>query len=323
MSTLDTTSTSTSTPQRSAPAPVPARPRRRRRPVIPWMLLSASIVVLGVLTGYPVLRMLVMSFQEYERAQVMGVPPVWVGLDNYVTVLGDPDFWAVLGRSILFMVVAVVLTMVCGTLIALLMLRLRRGMRLLVSVGLLLAWSMPPISSTTIWGWIFDTEYGLVNNLLTRITGERWFGHSWLLDPLGFFTILTFVIVWGAIPFVAFTMYAGLSQIPTEVLEAAQLDGAGAAARFRLVMVPYVRPIITVLVVLSMIWDLKVFPQVYALQDIGGDREKTNTIGVYIFQMGMGQGHFGTASAIAFIFVTIMLLLSVYYVRRTIREEEL
>ncbi|GAA1853799.1 sugar ABC transporter permease [Myceligenerans crystallogenes] len=312
--------------ERAAPAPPAAPPPvrlRRKTPVVPWLLLAGPVLILGVLTGYPVLRMLVMSFQEYERAQVMGLPPEWVGLDNYTKVLGDAEFWEVLGRSIVFMVVAVVLTMVFGTLIALLMMRLRKGLRLLVAVGLLLAWSMPPLSSTTIWGWIFDTEYGLVNNLLTRITGERWFGHSWLLDPIGFFTILTFVIVWGAIPFVAFTMYAGLSQIPGEVLEAAQLDGAGSFQRFRLVMLPYVRTIVTVLVVLSMIWDLKVFPQVYALQDIGGDREKTNTIGVYIYQMGMGQGHFGVASAIAFIFTAIMLLLSVYYVRRTIKEEEL
>jgi N,N'-diacetylchitobiose transport system permease protein len=316
--------TSLATEPAAPPAAAPPRPRQRRRlPVAPWLLLSATILILGVLTGYPVVRMLVMSFQKYERAQVMGMPAEWVGLDNYVAILTDTTFWAVLGRSILFMIVAVTLTMVLGTLVALLMMRLGKKMRLLVAVGLLLAWAMPPLSSTTVWGWIFDTEYGLVNNLLTRITGDRWFGHSWLLDPLGFFTILTFIIVWGAIPFVAFTMYAGLSQIPGEVLEAAQLDGAGAFQRFRLVMLPYVRTIVTVLVVLSMIWDLKVFPQVYALQDIGGDRAKTNTIGVYIYQMGMGQGHFGTASAIAFVFVAIMLLLSVYYVRRTIKEEEL
>lgn len=298
-------------------------PRKRRRPTIPWLLLSASILILGVLTGYPVLRMLIMSFQEYERAQVMGAPPEWIGLDNYTAILTDATFWTVLARSIAFMVVAVTITMVVGTLIALLMMRLGKRMRLLVSVGLLLAWAVPPISSTTVWGWIFDTQYGLVNNLLTQITGERWFGHSWLLDPLGFFTILTFIIVWGAIPFVAFTMYAGMSQIPAEVIEASQLDGAGPVQRFRLIMLPYVRSIVTVLIVLSMIWDLKVFPQVYALQDIGGDRAKTNTIGVYIYQLGMGQGHFGPASAIAFIFVAIMLLLSIYYVRRTVKEEEL
>jgi len=254
----------------------------------------------------------------------MGVPAEWVGFDNYVQVLTDVDgFWTVLARSFVLMVVWVALTMAIGTLVALLMMRLNKGFRLLVSVGLLLAWAMPPLAGTIVWGWLFDTEYGVVNNLLTKITGESWMGHSWLLNPIQFFLILTLIIVWGAVPFVAFTLYAGLTQVPGEVLEAAQLDGTSPFQRFRLIMVPYVRSIYTVLIVLSIIWDLRVFTQVYALQGIGGDREKTNTIGVYIYQMGMAQGHYGTAGAIAVIFVFIMLGISFYYVRRTVREEDL
>ncbi|WP_125774098.1 carbohydrate ABC transporter permease [Antribacter gilvus] len=301
-----------------------SRPPRRRKPVLPWLLLSATLVVLGVFTGYPIVRLVVMSFQEYERAQLMGTPAEWVGFDNYVSILTDLDgFWTVLLRSFVVMVICVVLTMVIGTLLALLMMRLGKGLRVLVSVGLLLAWAMPPLSATIVWGWIFDTEYGIVNNLLTRITGDRWFGHSWLLDPLTFFMILVIIVVWGAVPFVAFTMYAGLTQIPGEVIEAAQLDGASALQRFRLVQIPYVSGIITVLIVLSMIWDLRLFTQVFALQTIGGDREATNTIGVYIFQTGMAQGHYGVAGAIGVIFVFIMMGLSSYYVRRTVQEEEL
>ena len=307
----------------------PAPPRqqirqKRRTPYLPWLLRSAAMVILGVLTGFPIVRLVVMSFQEYERAQLMGVPPEWVGFDNYAAVLTDVEgFWTVLGRSFALMVVLVVITMTLGMLIALLMMRLGKGMRLLVSVGLLLAWAMPQLAATTVWGWVFDTQYGVVNNLLTAITGDRWFGHSWLLDPLSFFLILICIIVWGAVPFVAFTLYAGLTQIPEEVIEAAQLDGASAFQRFRLIQVPYVRSIITVLVVLSMIWDLKVFTQVFVLQDIGGDRELTNTIGVYIYQTGMAQGHYGMASAVGVIFVIVMLAIAYPYVRRTLREEEL
>lgn len=310
------------------PAP-PMPPRQeirqpRRNPFLPWLLLSATMIILGVLTGYPVLRLVVMSFQEYERAQLMGQPAEWVGLGNYATVLTDVDgFWTVLLRSFVLMVVLVVVTMVLGMLVALLMMRVGKGMRLLVSVGLLLAWAMPALASTTVWGWVFDTQYGVVNNLLTAITGDRWFGYSWLLNPLSFFVIVTCIVVWGAVPFVAFTLYAGLTQIPEEVIEAAQLDGASAFQRFRLIQVPYVRSIITVLVVLSMIWDLKLFTQVFVLQDIGGDRELTNTIGVYIYQTGMAQGHYGLASAIGVIFVVVMLAIAYPYVRRTLREEEL
>ncbi len=208
----------------------------------------------------------------------MGVPAEWVGLDNYVQVLTDVDgFWTVLLRSFVLMVIWVALTMLLGTLVALLMMRLNKGFRLLVSVGLLLAWAMPPLAGTIVWGWLFDTEYGVVNNFLTKITGNNWMGHPWLLDPMQFFLILTLIIVWGAVPFVAFTLYAGLTQVPGEVLEAAQLDGATPFQRFRLIMVPYVRSIYTVLIVLSIIWDLRVFTQVYALQGIGGDREKRRT----------------------------------------------
>ncbi|MFI2705888.1 carbohydrate ABC transporter permease [Cellulosimicrobium composti] len=299
-------------------------PKKRRPPVLPWTLLLPSLVVLGVLVGYPIVRLVVMSFQKYERAQLMGQPAEWVGFDNYAQVLTDVDgFWTVLLRSFLFMVVCVALTMLIGTLVALLMMRLGKGFRLLVSIGLLLAWAMPALAGTVVWGWIFDSDYGVVNNLLTKITGENWLGHAWLINPLLFFTVATIIIVWGAVPFVAFTMYAGLTQIPGEVLEAAQLDGAGPVKRFRLIMVPYVRSIITVLVVLSIIWDLRVFTQIYALQDIGGIREQTNTIGVYIYQMGMAQGHYGLAGAISVIFVFIMLAISFYYVRQTVREEEL
>lgn len=306
-----------------SPAPPRQETRQRRRPsYVPWLLLSATMVILGVLTGYPLLRLVVMSFQEYERAQLMGQPAEWVGLDNYATILTDVDgFWTVLLRSFVLMVVLVVVTMVLGMLVALLMIRVGKAMRLLVSVGLLLAWAMPSLAATTVWGWVFDTQYGVVNNLLTAITGDRWFGHSWLINPWGFFLILTCIVVWGAVPFVAFTLYAGLTQIPEEVIEAAQLDGASAFQRFRLIQVPYVRGIITVLVVLSMIWDLKLFTQVFVLQDIGGDRELTNTIGVYIYQVGMAQGHYGLASAIGVIFLIVMLAISFPYVRRTLREE--
>lgn len=306
----------------------PAPPRqeirqKRRPPYLPWLLLSATMILLGVMTGYPVVRLLVMSFQKYERAQLMGVPAEWVGFDNYVTVLTDVEgFWTVFARSFVLMIVLVVITMVLGMLVALLMIRVGKGMRLLMSVGLLLAWAMPTLAATTVWGWVFDTQYGIVNNLLTAITGDRWFGYSWLLNPLSFFVILTCIVVWGAVPFVAFTLYAGLTQIPEEVMEAAQLDGASAFQRFRLIQVPYVRGIITVLVVLSMIWDLKLFTQVFVLQDIGGDRELTSTIGVYIYQTGMAQGHYGMASAVGVIFVIVMLTIAYPYVRRTLREEE-
>ncbi|MGP3535587.1 carbohydrate ABC transporter permease [Microbacterium sp. RD1] len=306
-----------------APPDPPARGRRRRGGLTPYGLLVPALIVLALLSAWPLLQLLVMSFQKFGRAQVFGQPPEFIGFGNYVEVLTDPAFWQVLSRSLVFAAVCVVLTMVLGTLVALLMRRLGRTLRTLVSLGLLLAWAMPPLSATIVWGWIFDTQYGVLNHILSAWFGLPFEGHSWLLEPWSFFLVATVIIVWGAVPFVAFTVYAGLTQVPDEVMEAAQLDGAGGAKRFFLVVVPYIRPILTIVTILQVIWDLRVFTQIYSLQSIGGIAEQTNTLGVYIYRVSLGSGDFGVGGAISVIVVLLLVALSAFYVRRTVREDTL
>ena len=304
-------------------APPAVGSRRRRGTLAPAMLLVPTGVVLLAIIGWPLVQLIIISFQEYGRAQVFGRPPEWVGLQNYIDVLTDPFFWDVLGRSILFAAANVVLTMVLGTLVALLMMRLHRFFRLLVSVGLLLAWAMPALTAVVVWGWMFDTQYGVINYVLSQLPGVNLIGHSWLIEPLSFFAVATMIITWQSVPFVAFTVYAGLTQVPDEVLEAAQLDGAGAVSRFRLIVFPYLKSIFLVVTILQVIWDLRVFTQIYALQGIGGIREQTSTIGVYIFQTSLGTGDFGAGGAIAVILVIVMMTISIYYVKKSIQEESL
>jgi N,N'-diacetylchitobiose transport system permease protein len=307
------------------PAGRAASPARRRRPrtLTPALLLVPTGVVLLAIIGWPLLQLVIISFQEFGRAQIFGAPAPWVGFDNYIAVLSDPVFWNVLGRSILFAAANVALTMVLGTLVALLMTRLTRFFRLLVSVGLLLAWAMPALTAVVVWGWMFDTQYGVINYVLSQLPGVDLIGHSWLIEPLSFFAVATIIITWQSVPFVAFTVYAGLTQVPDEVLEAAQLDGAGAVSRFRLIVFPYLKSIFLVVTILQVIWDLRVFTQIYALQGIGGIREQTSTIGVYIFQTSLGTGDFGAGGAIAVILVIIMMAISIYYVKKSIQEETL
>ena len=301
----------------------PRPPRRNGLTTLaPWLLLTPALGVLLVLTGYPLVKLAITSTQRYGRAQVFGAPPEFVGLDNYREVLSDPAFWDVLIRSAIFCAVNVVLTMALGMLVALLITRMGRAMRLLVTVGLLLAWAMPALTAIVIWGWMFDSQYGVVNWLLSAL-GLDYSGHSWLIDPISFFAVATLVITWQSVPFVAFTLYAGLTQVPDDVLEAAELDGASGWQRFRLVVVPYIRPILLIVTVLEVIWDLRVFTQIFALQDAGGIAAKTNTIGVYIYQVGVAQGRFDVGSAIAVLMVVIMLAASAVYVRQIVRTEQL
>jgi N,N'-diacetylchitobiose transport system permease protein len=306
------------------PSPAPDAPRRRRQGgFTPYALLVPSLIVLAVITGWPLIQLLVMSFQEFGRAQVFGAPPEFIGWDNYTQVLSDGEFWQVLGRSIVLAAVCVIATMTLGILVALLMKRLRPFLRTLVSVGLLLAWAMPPLSATIVWGWIFDTQYGVVNHVLSEWFGLPFEGHSWLIDPLSFFFVASITIVWGAVPFVAFSVYAGLTQVSEEVLEAAQLDGADGFASFRYVVLPVIRPILAIVTILQIIWDLRVFTQIYALQSIGGLAEQTNTLGVYIYRVSLGSGDFGVGGAISVIVVLLLATVSVFYVRRSIKEESL
>ncbi|MFS0867785.1 carbohydrate ABC transporter permease [Microbacterium sp. 179-B 1A2 NHS] len=298
------------------------RVRRRKDAGAALTLLGPSLVILGVMVGYPAVLMLVQSFTDYSiRNKIQGTAPDVVGFDNYLAVFTQSDFPAVLVRSLGLMLVMTLLIVGLGTVVALLLTRLSRGWRTLVSVGLLLAWAMPPLAATTVWGWIFDTRYGLVNWALNAVTGSTAFtNHSWLLDPWSFFVVLTIIVVWQGIPFAAFTLYAGLGQVPPDVLEAASLDGATGRQRFRLVVFPYLRNVFTVVVVLQVIWNMRIFTQVYTLQQRGGLISETNVLGTYIFRQGVGE--FGVTSAIGVLMVILLLALSWGYVRTTLREEE-
>jgi len=306
----------------------PGGPRRspwgplRRRQLLPFGLLVPALVALGVGLAYPLYRLVIMSTQDYGLRQQFGAPPESVGLDNFGDILGDTYFWEVLRRSLVFCVVTVAATMVVGTLTALLLGRLGRGMRTALSVSLLFAWATPALTATVVWQWIFDSRSGVANWLLTKL-GFDMEGHSWLSQPLSFFTVAALIVVWMGIPFVAFTLYAAMTQIPTEVLEAASIDGAGPWPRFRDVVWPAIKPLFVVLVALSTLWDLRVFTQIYVLQEAGGITSETNLLGTWAYREASTGNHFGKGAAIAIVMVTITLLLTMFHLRQMFRQEEL
>lgn len=287
---------------------------------ISWFLLFPTLAILAVVIGWPLINLILLSFQEFGRAQVFGAPPEFVGLGNYQKILGDEAFWRVMQRSVIFAAVNVVATMTLGTLVAILMQYMVKPMRYVVQAGLLVAWAMPQLTAVIVWGWMFNTQYGVLNYLITEITGVDFIGHSWLSNPLSFFGVATVIITWQSVPFVALTIYAGLTQIPKDMVEAALLDGANGWQRFWQLTAPLLRPIFTIVTILQIIWDLRVFTQIYALQGLGGLREETSTLGVYIYLTSLGSGEFGMGGAIAVIMVVLMAVISVYYVRRTLKD---
>jgi len=304
------------TPQ---PATAPRRPGRPRR-ATPALLIVPTLIVLLVALGYPIGWQVVTSFQKFGLAQQFGQPPEWVGIDNYVALLTDANLWLVVARSLVFCLVCAVVTVGVGLGLALLMGAVGRVGRLCLQVALLLAWAMPVVASMTVWTWIVNWRNGLLNWVLEQI-GIDAAGHNWLVQPLSFFVVAAVIVVWMSVPFVALSIYAGLTQLSPEVLEAAQIDGAGGWQRLRHIILPLVAPVISIVLLLQLIWDLRVFTQVKLLQDAGGVANETHLLGTYIYQLGTGAGDFGSASAVSIFMLLITVGVSWYYVRSLMKEE--
>ena len=165
-------------------------------------------------------------------------------------------------------------------------------------------------------------QNGILNYALTTLGVGDYFQHDWYATTFSKLAMVTLLIVWGALPFVVLTLYAGLAQVPRELLEAASIDGASPWRAFRDVTLPVLKPILLILTSLSIIWDFGVFTQAYLL--IGASQVNVDNylMGVYVFIEGYGHSDFGRGAAISILMLLIVALLSVVYVRKMVRMEE-
>lgn len=298
--------------------PTARRPRRRIAPYA--LLLPATLIVLLAL-GYPIVWQLITSMQSFGLAQQFGQPPEWVWLGNYIALFSSAETWVVVARSVAFCLLTAAATMVVGIGFALLMRAVATPLRIALQISLLLAWATPVVAAMTIWNWIFDWRRGLVNWTLTSF-GLPFQGHNWLQNPLSFFLVALIIVVWMSVPFVAFSVYAALTQVPGEVLEAAQMDGAKPWQRLRFIILPIIRPVLGIVMLLQIIWDLRVFTQIKMLQDRGSIASQTDVLGTYIYQLGVGSSDFAMASAMSIFVLILTIALSWAYVRNLLKEDE-
>jgi len=242
--------------------------------------------------------------------------------DNYIELATKGSLWVVVGKSILFCLVTAIATLAVGLGLALLMNAIAKGPRLILQVALLLAWSMPVVAAMTVWIWLFDRRRGAINYLLDAIPGVETNRFNWLESPLTFFIVASIIVIWMSVPFVAFSAYAGLTQVSEEVMEAAQLDGAGAWQRFWGIILPMIRPVIAIVFLLQIIWDLRVFTQITMLQDAGSKSSEFDLLGTYIYKLGTKSQDFGMASAVSILVLAITIALSWFYIRSLLKEDE-
>jgi N,N'-diacetylchitobiose transport system permease protein len=325
MSAADTTTTAKVPPPRQAPPPaVPKAPRAKRTSgaAAPWALLAPCLLILAVVLGYPLVRLVTLSFQKFGQSQLWGFQPAEsVGFDNFAKVLSDSEFWAVAVRTILFAGGAVVFTMVVGMLIALLLQRVSGWVKTLINIVLVASWGMPIIVATTVFKWLFDSDYGVFNALLSKLPGVDMIGHNWFASGTQGLSVIMLLVVWGAVPFVVITLSAGLTQVPAELEEAARLDGAGAWGVFRHVTLPILKPIIVMLTTLSVIWDMGVFPQVFVMR--GGHPEaEFQLLTTYSYDRAFVVNDYAQGSAIAVLTVLLLLGVVAVYMRQMLQIGE-
>jgi ABC-type sugar transport system permease subunit len=289
------------------------------------MLLLPSAVAIGLLLIWPTIQIAVYSFQNYTLLQLRGVEPTTsAGFSHFSAILADPEFWLSLRISLIFSGVVVPLTLIAGTLVGLLLHRLGRKMATFVSTAALLAWATPAVSASVVFVWLFDPDGGIVDWLLARVPGlggaAQWAGHSWTNAPLPAYTVLTLLVVWQGFPFVAVSVLAGLKMMPAELREAARVDGASPWRTFWSVTFPLLKPIFLVLLLLSIIWDFGVFTQAYLVTGELGNRDEYN-LGLYAYSKAFAQiPDYGLASALALVLTVVLLIITVGYVRASVRQ---
>jgi N,N'-diacetylchitobiose transport system permease protein len=282
-------------------------------------LIAPVVLVIAVILGYPLYWLVKLSTERYGLFELIRHQGTSVGLANFGSVLHDPVFWHTLVRTVIFTAVNVTLTMVLGMALALLLTRVSKVVRILLSSGLVLVWSMPVVVAVQIWYWMTNPENGVLNYVLTKLHLGDYYAHDWYATTFSQLAMVTLLIVWGALPFVVITLYAGLAQVPGDLLEAAEVDGAAPWRVFLDITLPILKPILLILTSLSIIWDFGVFTQAYLL--IGQAKITTGNylMSIYLFEEGYFKSDYGRGAAISLLMLLIVGVLSIFYVRRMVR----
>lgn len=310
--------TATPLPGARVGTPRRAEPIGRRRLLgRDWRLgylfvLPIVVLVIG-LVAYPFVYAVYLSMTR----KYVGVPPVFVGLDNYVKLAGDGFFRRAVANSFVFTFTSVAVKLVLGMVMALVVNSNIRGRTVFTGI-LLIPWVAPTVVSALNFLWIYDYSLGVLNYLLVRVFGLLPQGVGWLSEPSTAMASVIAVNVWRGFPFFGISFLAGLKAIPAELYEVAAVDGANALQRFRFVTLPGLKNILIIVVLLSTIWTFNDFQIVYILTK-GGPGGATQVLPVLTYEIAFGAQRLGEAIAVALYMLPAMafvIIVLARYMRR-------
>lgn len=282
---------------------------RQREQRQAWLLLAPMLLVMLLLTAWPLLRTIWLSFTDAALIG-SGETPAWIGLENYLYALSDPDFRASIWRTLYFTLVSVTVEGIIGVLVALLLNQKFIG-RNVLRVLVILPWALPTIVNAMMWRLNFNPDYGSINALLSQlgiIDGYR----SWLGSPEAALNAVMFADIWKNYPLVTLLVLAALQSIPEDLFEAARLDGASAWRRFRAITFPAIVAPLGVALVLRTIDAFKIFDIIYVMTR-GGPVDSTKTLSFFVYQESFSYLRAGSGAAYAILMTLMCALLITLY----------
>ena len=282
------------------------------------LLLLPAIAIIAVISLLPVLFTFILSFTDTPLANPY--PKNFVGLENYLHFLAGKDFWLSIWRTFYFTLVSVGMELLLGLGIALLINTRPFGWQFL-RASLIIPWAIPTIVNGAVWRWIFNADYGALNALLYSL-GIIDKHHAWLTQPFLAMNLVIVADVWHSVPFIALILQAALATIPTEIEEAAMVDGATVWQRFLSIRMPLLRPAILVALVVRTVEAFRVFDIIYVITQ-GGPAFGTVTISYLTYLEFFTYGHLGSGSALSFLISAFTLMMALIYVRMLYRPEAL
>lgn len=284
-----------------------AKKNGRSRRIGPYLAVLPGFLLIAGVVFYPIINTLWLSLFDVQLVRV----GEFIGFGHYLTLAQDPLFWRILRQTLFWTLSSVTVKLVLGLALGLLLNEKFRG-RDLFRTLLLIPWAMPAVAAAVVWRWVYDANFGYLNDFLREI-GLIAEPIIWLGGARSAFAAAVLTDAWVGLPFMAFIFLAGLQGVDQRLYEAARVDGAGVWARFMHVTIPQLAPVILVATLVSAIWTFNSFNIVYVLTG-GGPLQATEILVTYTYSQAFERLQFGTAAALATVTFIILLAFSIVYV---------
>ncbi|HEX4790100.1 MAG TPA: sugar ABC transporter permease [Actinospica sp.] len=277
-----------------------------------WLLVAPAAVGFVVFAVYPLVRGVFLSFTSFHVLS----PARWTGLANYRELVHDSTFWSSVEVTVYFVVLSVGVGIFFSLVTAVVMHRLTRSS---VIRGLvLLPFLISGVVAALVWSWMLQSQLGIISIWLQDLTGHEFLflgSSGWAIPTVAL------INVWKSMGYNAVLLFAGLQMIPGDVYEAARLDGAGEVRIFRRITLPLLRPVLAMVVILTIIGSFQVFDIVQVATPNGGTADSSNVLPLYIYQKAFSQFDFGYASTMSVALFVLLLAVTFLQMRLTRANE--